>query len=70
MYFRQTITQENTLSGGKWKETQMPEPQPADASKGKGTEGNAIKGVAVGEKILNNRPGLKNRREGIIINPC
>ena len=38
----------------------MPEPQPADASKGKATEGNAIKGVALGERILNNPTGLKN----------
>jgi len=43
-------------------------PRYVDARKGRTTEGNATKGVAWGERILNNPTGLKNKKAGFIIN--
>jgi len=70
MYFRPAVTQENTLSDGRGKETQRPEPQGIGARKGRSTEGKSIKGVALGEEILNNQKGFKNMKGRMIMNPC
>ena len=70
MYFRPAVTQENTLSDGRGKETQRPEPQGIGARKGRSTEGKSIKGVDLGEEILNNQKGFKNMKGRMIMNPC
>ena len=58
------------MSDGRGKETQRPEPQGIGARKGRSTEGKSIKGVDLGEEILNNQKGFKNMKGRIIMNPC